>query len=57
MFRNRNKSKETCGINGFFFYIKHLHASVNIKFTVTSHISTMISLEIKKIIIVKKIKL
>ena len=31
-----------------FFYIKHLHARVNIKFTVTSHVSTMICLGIKK---------
>ena len=38
----------------FFFYIKHLHPRVNIKFTVTSHISTTIRMEIKNIIIVKK---
>ena len=32
----------------FFFYIKHLHARVNIKSTITSHISTMICLGIKE---------
>ena len=32
----------------FFFYIKHLHARVNIKFTIISHISTMICLGIKE---------
>ena len=32
----------------FFFYIKHLYARVNITFTITSHISTMICLGIKK---------
>ena len=36
-----------------FFYIKHLHARVNIKFTITSHISTMICLE-KKITVTKQ---
>ena len=32
----------------FFFYIKHLHACANIKFTITSHVSTMICLGIRK---------
>ena len=31
-----------------FFYIKHLHAQVNIKLTITSHMCTMICLGIKK---------
>ena len=31
----------------FFFFIKHLHAHVNIKFTITSHMSTMMCLGIK----------
>ena len=37
----------------FFFYIKHLHARVNIKFTITSHISTMIYLGIKNYTTIK----
>ena len=32
----------------FFLYIKHLHACANIKFTITSHVSTMICLGIRK---------
>ena len=39
----------------YFSYAKHLHARVNIKLTFTSHMSAMICLGIKKII-VKKIK-
>ena len=39
----------------YFLYAKHLHARVNIKLTFTSHMSAMICLGIKKII-VKKIK-
>ena len=34
----------------FSFYIKQFHARVNINFTITSHISTMICLGIKMLL-------
>ena len=41
-------------LTAYLFFLYETFTRVNIKFTVTSHISTMICLRIKKIIKVKK---